>query len=814
MSNQHIKSITPFVIVLVAFSITTTPASADTPPGKQWAFVTPHKTQPLQIPGTTNPIDAFFLAKLRAKGLDLAPPADRTTLLRRLSFDLTGLPPKPELLNESYGRSLDRLLASPQYGERWGRRWLDVVRYGETDGGEHNYLRSNSWPYRDYVIEALNQDLPFNAFVREQIAGDILYPGDRKKLAATGFLVSGPWDQVSVVLNKDPIMKKTARMDELDDLVTTTCSTFLGLTVNCARCHDHKFDPIPSRDYYRLTAAFSGAGFGERSVATPEEQSSYDKQTKPLRSELNRIETTLRATADPIVTRTLLAKYRKLEDERKGETQRNMINPVFNRESFTPIEARWFRLVIKQNEGARPRIDKLVLLPAGHIVETWRGSADSGESHPVILNIEMPVERRVDTIEWSTNLETGDRDGTPSIYQFEASRDGKMWRKVASSLDHIGRNEQDLPTVVEAEIAATLTPEQREERRRLADRSSTLQRMLDAVATPPKLYACNSRDPEKSFLLERGSVQKPLEEVKPGALMSVAQLTPVFDLPADATDKQRRLALANWIADDRNPLTARVIVNRIWFGHFGAGLVNTPSDFGNMGERPSHPELLDWLAVSFMEHGWSQKWLHRLILTSRTYQQSAQFNAKAHAVDAGNRLLWHMPLKRMDAETLRDTILAVSRRLDMKMGGPSFALHTQGGRGSFIYHTLDNDGPEVWRRAVYRLVVRGGDKTMLDTFDCPDPSVATPIRQISNTPVQALTLMNNSFVIKQADLLALRLTAEATSSREQVRLAFNLLFSRPPTSNEVDNAQRFLTKHSLSLYCRALLNSNEFVYVP
>ncbi len=780
-----------------------------------WSFNSPQRPPVPKITGTSNPIDAFLLAKLREKGLDFAPRADPRTLLRRISFDLTGLPPSPDKLNEPYDKAVERLLASPQYGERWGRHWLDVVRFGETDGGEHNYERSNAWPYRDYVIDAFNRDMPYNQFVREQIAGDILFPGDRGRLAATGFLVSGPWDQVSVVLNKDPVMKMTARMDELDDLVTTTCSTFLGLTVNCARCHDHKFDPIPSRDYYRVAAAFSGVGFGEKSVATATEQAAYDARAKPLKSALGQKKAKLGEIEDKVIARLLREKYRAFELSRKGERQRNTLNPIYNANWFSPVAARYFRLVISGNAGSKARLDRLELKPAGHMIERWVSPSDASEDKPVVIDIDLGSPKKVSEMEWSCSLDANQGDGAIKIYRLESSSDGKEWATIASSLDHVGKNELDLPVLEESELKSALTPEARELRAVLLKEIDELQSRLSAIPSPPALYAANTRKPEKCFLLERGSVQKHKEEVTPGALLAVKQVSSEFGLTPEASDADRRLALANWITDPRNPLTARVIVNRVWYYHFGTGIVNTPSDFGANGDRPSHPELLDWLATSFVEHGWSIKWLHRLILSSRAYQQSSAFNPSAHSVDAGNRLVWRMPLRRMDAEMLRDSILAVSGSLDMRLGGPSFRLHEQKGRGAFIYHAMNNDGPGVWRRAVYRFAVRGGDRTLLDSFDCPDPSVATPQRTASNTPVQALALMNNEFVVRQAELFAERLEKEFPNDRTaQVRRAYLLALGRPPTPRDEMTATRFLKEQPMSLFCRALLNSNEFVYAP
>jgi hypothetical protein len=337
-------------------------------------------------------------------------------------------------------------------------------------------------------------------------------------------------------------------------------------------------------------------------------------------------------------------------------------------------------------------------------------------------------------------------------------------------------------------------------------RKAAAEAALAALPAPAQVYAAKPKAAvEKVFLLERGSVAKPLEEVSPGGLSAIPAL-PADLTDAAADDRARRLALANWLTDAKNPLTARVIVNRVWFYHFGNGLVNTPSDFGVMGDRPSHPELLDWLAAEFVENGWSLKWLHRKILASRAYQQSSALNEAAMKVDAANRLLWRMAPKRIDAEALRDGILFASGKLVAEpRGGPSFVLQKKDDRGAFIYKALDNDGPAVWRRAVYRFVVRGGERIMLDSFDCPDPAVATPQRAISNTPVQALTLMNNEFVVKQAGFLAER--------ARDIDGLYRILFQRAPSAKERDLATAFGKRESLAALARVLINSNEFSYV-
>ena len=811
-----------------------------------WSLQTPRKPAVPKIDGAPTAIDAFLLAKLRSNGLDYSPAADRLTLLRRLSFDLTGLPLAPERANETYADAVERLLQSPQHGERWGRHWLDVVRFGETDGGEHNNERFTAWRYRDYVIGALNQDKPYDQFVREQIAGDVLAPEDINSVAATGFLACGPWDSVTKEINKDELMRKTIRQDELDDMVTTTFATFQGLTVNCARCHDHKFDPIPTRDYYRLTAVFQGVGFGDRQVASADQRAQREALLAPLRREMSATRKELAAIEDAVKTRLLLAKLEKADAGRTPGSRRMQMNAVLNHNVFAPVAARFVRMVITSQFGkAAPRLDRLELLPIGHVVTDWKAAKEASDNEPVYLGMDLGQERKIDGLRWSSDAVTGVKDGAIRVYRLEVSSDRAEWRPVASSLDHDVPAEYALPEVDEAELVAALPPSSIEPRRQLQARLRRLQADIDAVPPLPSAHAVKPEPLTASHLLLRGSLATPGEEVMPGALSTVKQVGELSI--ANPTDEgARRLALAQWVTSPSNPLTARVIVNRVWYFHFGNGIVNTPSDFGFNGDRPSHPELLDWLATEFMEQGWSLKWLHRQIVATRAYQQSAAFSEKAHGLDADNRLLWRMPVKRMDAETLRDSILFVTGNLNPERGGPSYLLQKKETKGSYMHKRLANDGPEVWRRAVYRFVVRGGERIFLDSFDCPDPAVATPQRSVSNTPVQALTLLNNEFVWKQAGYLAARVEKEAGADRpSQIDKLYSLLFQRPPSREESAIGLRFLSKQSLlmntrktelpsaagtrvslasssertapfalSLFCRALLNANEFVYVP
>jgi hypothetical protein len=561
-------------------------------------------------------IDAFITARLAKDGLTLSREADRATLIRRLSFDLTGLPPSPEEVDafvqnaspEAYSQVVERLLASPHYGERWGRHWLDVARYTESQGFEYDRIRNNAWHYRDYVIKSFNEDKPYDRFMREQIAGDVIEPVTSDGIVATSLLVCGPWDQAGNA-QSNATQRAITREDELEDMLGVVGQSFLGLTVNCARCHAHKFDPIPHEDYYRLKSVFDGVKHGERSIV------------------------------------------------------------------------------------------------AGDACTT---------------------------------------------------------SKERAAVSYAGTRVQPAPT------------------RRLI----------------------------------RGEVNSPDEVVTPGALTAVTALNADFGLPADAPEAQRRLKFAAWLADPKNPLPARVMANRVWHLHFGQGLVSTPNDFGVSGARPSHPELLDWLAARFIESGWSVKALHRLILNSATWRQSSTFNAKAAACDADNALLWRLSPRRLEAEAVRDAMLAVSGQLNPAMGGPGFRPFTITEFNAAFYQLVDRSEPEFNRRTVYRVNVNSGKDPLLDAFDCPDPSVKTPRRGVTTTPLQALELMNNPFVLRQAKMLAERASRKAgKDSAAAINAAYRLALGRLPTAEETTRATEAAASRSLASVCWALLNSTEFVYV-
>ena len=610
-----------------------------------------------------NPIDQFILHRLEQGGLTPSPPADRRTLIRRLSFDLLGLPPAPEeveaFVNDpdprAYERLVDRLLDSPHYGERWARHWLDVVRYGESQGFERNKYRESVWKYRDFVVEAFNSDLPYDDFIRWQIAGDVLQPDNPLAVIASGFLALGPYD-LTAYTNGTSDMRAFAREEELEGLVATVGQTFLGLTINCARCHDHKFDPITQREFYQISAALGGTYQGDERESRGGERREVEERIAVLRQEIDT--------------------FQKLENSADARTRPTLL-------------------------ARRTRSENLVRLLQGGPVHTTR-------------------------------------------------------------------------------------PQQ----------------------------------PGPWVILARGDFRQPGAVVTPAGVAAVSGVTADWRLEENAPEAERRKALAEWIADPRNPLTPRVIVNRLWGHHFGQGLVTTASDFGFQGGSPSHPELLDWLARQLVRpdddgRPWTLKRIQRLILTSAAYRQSARKVERAAEVDAENRLVWRRPAQRLEAETFRDAALAVAGELDLRVGRPGyrdFKVSSAGNNETYtVFVAL---GGDFNRRSLYRSSVRTGTSPLLDMLDCPDPSVATPKRSVTSTPLQALTLLNNEFMEHAAKKFSERLQRDASDKvAAQVRRAYALAFSRKPADEEVAFGEQFVADHGLAQLCLVLLNSNEFLYI-
>ena len=698
-----------------------------------------------------NAIDYFILSRLETSGLAPSPQADRRTLIRRLKFDLLGLPPSPEEVDAfvadrdplAYERLVDRYLASPQYGERWARHWLDIVRFAESDGFETNQPRANAWPYRDYVIRALNDDKPYNRFVLEQLAGDQLGVDE-----ATGFLVGGAVDRVK---SPDIALTLQQRADELHDMVGTTGSTFLGLTVGCARCHDHKFDPIPQVDYYAMKAVFAGVQHGERPLTTPDSEKRR-KLAARLRQQLDEIAVRLEA-------------MEPLANPEGPAGRRSPVSPLRNVERFAPVKARFIRFTILATNNLEPCIDELEVFAAGsgsrnvalasagakatssgnypgapsihnlkHINDGQYGNSRSWISNQIgagWVQLELSQATEIDRIVWARDRQGKFQDRLAIKYRIEVATEPTNWKLVASSDDRLPSGSKETPRLDEGY-------------RRLSDERIALQRKLAEAERMSMAYAGQFSTPEATYRLNRGDPMQKREVIAPASL---SQFGAKIQLTADSPEGQRRLALAKWIADPKNPLTARVLVNRLWHYHFGQGIVNTPSDFGRNGAKPTHPELLDWLADEFVKRGWSLKSIHRLIVTSATYRQAGAANSAGLAADAGTRLLWRFPPQRLEAEQLRDSILAVSGNLDWRMGGPGFDLFEPNTNYVKVYNPKQKFGPAEWRRMIYQSKPRMQLDDMFGSFDCPDGGQIAPKRTSSITALQALNLLNGRFIM-------------------------------------------------------------------
>ncbi len=716
-----------------------------------WAFRKPARPAVPKVKNQAragNPIDAFVAAKLEEKGLEPAPAASLRALVRRLYFDLIGLPPKPEEVEaflsdkapDAWSRLVDRLLDSERYGERWGRHWLDVARYADSDGYEYDMLRPDSWRYRDYVIRAFNQDKPYDRFIREQIAGDELPDRNYDSLIALGFLRNGPFIGDMVLMQNEQ-----TRQDELDDIVSTTGSAFLGLTVGCARCHDHKFDPIAQKDYYRMVAVFAPGQRKSLPLAPAPLVEKYEAALKQVEDKIDGIKLEIKRVQKPVRDRLLEAKYAKLPEQ--------------------------IRIALKTDPGKRTEAQRLQAEQAAHSV-----------------------------------------------------------------------------SVPEAEIVAELSAEDRKKVDGLKDQIAALEKTKPAPLPAAQGVMEEGPEPPPTYFLHRGSVQSKGSVMAPGTVMVLnpAGTEPVFPKPGPgARSSGRRTAFANWLASPDNPLTARVMVNRIWQHHFGRGLVGTPNDFGHMGERPSNPELLDWLATEFMRQGWSIKAMHRLILNSGTWRQAAGWaNERNARIDPENRYLWKMPLQRLEGEIIRDSILSVAGSLNLKPGGPGVfpEVDSEVLKGAAYQRwPKTTDGPEHWRRSVYVTEMRSITAPILDLFDPPENISSCARRNVTTIAPQALQLLNNKFVANQAVIFAERLRNEVgRNPKAEVQRAFALAFGRAPDPGEADGALSFLArqetyhrshngklaqsgadpaeilppdKAALVDFCHSLFNANEFVYV-
>jgi hypothetical protein len=689
---------------------------------KYWAFqkVERPPVPPLAEPWIHTPIDSFILQGLESKNLRPSPPLDRIHLVRRVYFDLTGLPPSPQEVDafvkdrdpKAYEKLVDRLLASPHYGERWALKWLDVVRYADTNGFEIDGDRAHAWRYRDYIVESFNQDKPYDRFMKEQIAGDELYPGNKEALVATGYLRAG--SEHLVAGNIDP---DVSRQEVLTEIATSVGQTFMGLTVNCARCHNHKFDPILQADYYRLQAVFNTAKGKDVEVATTEERASWQTAEAAYKKRLAPVEDALKQLAAPY--------EEKIKAERIAKLDPN-------------LQEAW-----RTPEGKRtPEQKKLAENVKDQIEPTW-----------------------------------------------------------------------DI-------VVAAMTPEDRAKRAKLREQLHQVEATEPDPLPTAYAYVNTGQPIPQSYVLRMGDPKHTIAPVEPSVPRVVKAS---FEIPNTSTG--RRAALANWLASPDNPLTARVMVNRIWQFRVGQGIVRTPNDFGVMGDKPPSKDLLNWLAAEFVFRGWSVKAMDRLILLSSAYQQATNSDKQKESVDPDNRYLWRMNRKRMEGEMIRDTTLAVTGSLNPRLGGRPVRVPIEPEVYNLIFTEHERDGlwpvnPDKsvqYRRSIYLYNKRGVRLPLLSAFDQPDAITSCPVRPVSTHALQALSLMNSDFMQEQSNNFASRLETACKhhSKTCDVKLAWRLAFSRYPSPKESKLALQFLKNGgNLQEMCLAILNRNEFVYVP
>ena len=737
-------------------SASAAPADASNAPSaarNYWAFKLPVRAPVPDGSSDINPIDRFLEKARQEKALKPAPRAARLTLLRRAYLDLIGLPPTPaetaaflaDSRPDAWERLIDSLLASPHYGERWGRHWLDVARYADSSGFEHDYDRPNAWRYRDYVIRAFNDDKPYDVFLKEQIAGDELEKRTDDTMIATGFLRAGP--RVAFREKDNP----ERRYEYLDDLIDTTSRGVLGLTVRCARCHNHKFDPIPQRDYYSLITTFFGYVETTYPLLPRAEAEAFEKKLHAIEERQASLKAEIKQIDAPYVERLRQEAYKQFPEN----VQRAIAKPEAER---TPGEQLLAAQVIEQtNIGAR-------------LLDRDMKAEDVAKKKALAAEIASLDKQKPKPIPTADIVTDGD-------YRFAPDGDGdevigcpkcRVWDVPSGSFLHSGPGKYEVPP---------------------------------------------------SHLLIRGDPNSKGPLMKPGFVTAATYGNPPTEIPpADGHTSGRRRALAEWLASPQNPLTARVIVNRIWHHHFGRGIVATLDNFGKMGEPPTHPELLDYLAAEFMNRGWSIKQMHRLIMTSEAYQMASAFeDAADRERDPQNQYLWRFRAQRLDAEIVRDSILESSGGINLTIGGPSVfpPLPPELLRSvSFGVWKSAEDGPEVWRRSVYVYRRRGLVFPMFQVFDLPEQNVTAGARNVSTVPTQALTLLNNPFVLRHARMFADRVKQEAGDDpAKQIDLAYRIALTRPPTDAELTIALDSLKRQTLVDLTDVLFNLNEFVYM-
>lgn len=831
-------------------------------------------------------IDRFVIDKLRESGLKPSPQASPRALVRRLYYDMHGLPPNDtdgvDFLaapsDENWGKLVDRVLASPRYGERWARHWLDAIHFADSHGTEHDVFRPFAWRYRDYVVESLNRDKPWPRLIREQLASDFFYPDEPALAAALGYLGAGPYD-----LSAAATAPKSFEYMERDDIVTQTMASFISTTANCARCHSHKFDPITQEDYFSLQAVFAGVGKGN--VLFDE-----DREVGARRAHWENLQKAATAKDPAVLLTDENAGYVAAWEANRGQGPNWQVLPLT---TFTSTEgAEPAKLpdesilvggtrvaadttVVTASPGARQiTAFRLEVMPDDSLPQRGPGRAENGNLHlhefeaqvlkagaasatklkfshasadfdqsgwtsamaidgnpktgwaihPAVgqvheLVVELAEPLSLDTGDQLTILLKQPQGGIHTIGRFRLSTSGAS----SAAVKH-------LPT--DAREAVAVATKDRTDAHKVAIASVVVAAKAaeELAKLPAKSKVFGSGNfvenqnglvslgpPKPIFVLKRGDIAQPGAQVEPGTLSAIDCLTAKFAIDAAKPEAARRAALAEWIADAKNPLTWRSIVNRVWQHHFGKGIVDTPSDFGRMGSTPSHPELLDFLAAWFRDDAeGSLKRLHRLILTSKTWRQSSAGGQEA--IDPDNRLLWRGNRQRLDADAVRDFVLAASGRLDLTMYGPGVQHFTQRPgpqtTPTLDYKAFDWNTRDGGRRSIYRVVWRGMSDPFMEVLDFPDMGLLQPTRGFSASALQALALMNNDFVLAQSQFFAERCQREAGAELDaQVRFAVKTVWSREATGDEMVALKAVAEKHGLAAVCRALLNSNEFLFV-
>ncbi|MBI1324877.1 DUF1553 domain-containing protein [bacterium] len=842
----------------------------------------------------SNPVDAFVRSKLQAAGLSPSPQANPRDLIRRLYFDLIGLPPTPEVVAkfeadpdpEAYARLVDELLNSPRYGERWARHWFDTIHFADSHGYEHDVGRDHAWPYRDYVIDAFNRDVPWATFVRQQIAVDVFEPEATHLIPALGFLGAGTFDYSTYATG--PV---TFDYLDRDDMLTQTMSAFVSTTANCARCHDHKFDPVTQDDYYALQAVFAGILKGDIPYDTETATGVKRRRLNASLAAAEKRDTAILASAD---VRQLVDDWLKHRGTGAAWVPFEMYSFISNEGATLTVRPDGMILaggkvpetdtyvITAKSPLARLTAFRLDLAPDASLPTQGPGRAPNGNLHlsEVVLTAfepgtksgrVVPIARATadfDQEGWSVDRAL---DGDPktawgihpavgqphhAVFELAAPLELPSGSSLTIQLKQLHGGSHligafrlsatdappsqaiALPQVVQNALGKPAESRSADDNLSIAAHVTKLaaREELSRLPKPASVYAVGPSvtipmgdgkpglaaaiaAPKTVHVLARGEIDKPRQVVGPGSISIMKHAPGRFEIPPNAPESARRAALADWIAHRDNVLTWRSIVNRVWHYHFGRGLCDTPSDFGRMGGSPSHPELIDWLAVHFRDemHG-SLKSLHRLIVTSETYRQASADRPEAAAVDADNRLLWRQNRQRLDADTFRDSVLSISGRIDLAMGGPAIRNFTSSPGAQLTpkldYTAYDWSSPGSNRRSIYRYVWRGIPDPLMAALDFPDLGLLSPVRGFSVSPLQSLALYNDNFVLHHARAMAERIAGATEHPDKQIDMAIRLGWQRDAALGERERFRAYLDRHGLPALCRVIMNSNEFLFIP